>query len=365
MLIKNQPRIVLIAVVIFCLIAMYGFVPLLGGYIKLVKADSLESAKDILSDSNLSASSSHTVVFDMSQDLDADDVIQVTFHTSFDNFASVSANCPTNSTASTTSSAETFQVTECVATGVISGASVATTTIYNLTNPSSDSATGYDVTITILDEGVTELEATQMRVYVIDEISVTATVDATLAFTVTGLSSGSTVNGVPTNSDGGAATSTFGTLPTTGSTTLAQRLNVTTNATNGFTVTVQQTDELTSGAGATINSFLDSPNDTGSTTPAVWASPSAALGHTNTYGHMGLTSSDDTLAGGGGDPFANALFAGLNSTDLMEVMYHDGPANGTGNGTGQVDVAYGIEINALQEAGDYTSTITYICTPTY
>jgi hypothetical protein len=234
-----------------------------------------------------------------------------------------------------------------------------------LTNPATDSSTGYDVTITILDEGVTELESTQMRVYILDDVTVTATVDATLTFTVSGLSSGASVNGITTNATAQSATTSFGTLAIDGSsTTLAQRLNVTTNANNGFSVTVQQTDELTNGAGANINSFIDSPDETGSSTnPAAWVSPTGVLGQANTYGHMGLTSSDDDLSWGGGDPFGTALFAGLNGTEPLEIMYHNSIANGTGEG--QVDVAYGIEINALQEAGDYQTTLTYVCTPTY
>ena len=49
----------------------------------------------------------------------------------------------------------------------------------------------------------------------------------------------------------------------------------------------------------------------------------------------------------------------------QEVMYHGGPADGSMQDKGSVEVAYRIQITALQEAGDYTNTLTYVATPTY
>ena len=76
---------------------------------------------------------------------------------------------------------------------------------------------------------------------------------------------------------------------------------------------------------------------------------------------MGLTTNDSDLA----TDFTSSKYAGLNNTDAMEVMSHNGPADGSTQDKGLASVAYTIEITDLQEAGDYITTLTYICTPTY
>jgi hypothetical protein len=84
---------------------------------------------------------------------------------------------------------------------------------------------------------------------------------------------------------------------------------------------------------------------------------------------MGLTSDDTDLNSLGlFNDFYNsgtAHFAGLNSTDPMEVMHHDGPADGLTQDKGLARVLYRAEVASLQEAGDYESTLTYIVTPVY
>ena len=46
-------------------------------------------------------------------------------------------------------------------------------------------------------------------------------------------------------------------------------------------------------------------------------------------------------------------------------MGHTGPANAAGVGIGTTTVGYKIELSSLQEAGDYTTTLTYVATPTF
>ncbi len=79
----------------------------------------------------------------------------------------------------------------------------------------------------------------------------------------------------------------------------------------------------------------------------------------HTWGHMGVTSNDT------GEAFNGGLHAGLNGTNALQMFSHNGPTDGTVQNEGLASVAYTVEISALQQAGDYTSTITYICTPTY
>ena len=81
---------------------------------------------------------------------------------------------------------------------------------------------------------------------------------------------------------------------------------------------------------------------------------------------MGLHTDDSDLNSlGGYDDFSTNLFAGLNSTDPMPIMHHNGPSDGSTEDKGAVNVIYQAEIGSLQEAGDYENTLTYICTPTF
>jgi len=49
----------------------------------------------------------------------------------------------------------------------------------------------------------------------------------------------------------------------------------------------------------------------------------------------------------------------------LPIFGHTGPVNGATVGVGTTTVAYKLAITDLQEAGDYSNTLTYICTPTY
>jgi hypothetical protein len=171
-------------------------------------------------------------------------------------------------------------------------------------------------------------------------------------------SSTNSVNGITVTSTSTPTALSFGTLDPNASSTVAHHLTVTTNADSGYAVTIEQGGELSNAAGATINSFNNSEDGVGSTTPQPWEAPHANLDDDWTYGHMGITSDDEQL-------FTGAQFIGLNSSDPFTVMSHGGPADGTTQSIGSARVAYSVQISALQEAGDYTANLTYICTPTY
>ena len=139
-----------------------------------------------------------------------------------------------------------------------------------------------------------------------------------------------------------------------------QSLAVTTNATNGFIVTVIQDQNLTSATGADIDKFKDGA---ATSVPTAWTAPLGTLGSEATYGHFGVTSEDATLTAG--DEFGSQLYAG-NLATAREVFMHNGPSDGTTANQGYTEVAYEVEITSLQEAGtDYTSTLTYVATPSF
>lgn len=326
-------------------------------FVSSTKATALTNAKDTISDSDFLATATHTITFTTATDLTAGYMIDITFPAGFTTIVEGNVTCPADSTASVVS-----QVVTCTVDATMTlSAGVQTVTITSVTNPSSPAAS-YTINILTETDGFVEIESVDVMVAIIDDVVVTATVSSTLTFEIAGLASSTEVNGATTNIDtsGSAVTIPFGTLTADTQHIAGQELTVSTNADDGFDVKVFQNQDLTSGVDADIDCFKD-----GScvTTAEAWASPTGTLDSENTYGHFGLTSEDADLSGG--DDFGNNFWKGFDGTTQVEVMYHTGPADGTAADKGLTQVAYAVEISDLQEAGDYTNTLTYICTPTY
>jgi len=223
-----------------------------------------------------------------------------------------------------------------------------------LVNPVAD-ANSYAIPITAgADTGET-------RVMILDQVTVSATVDTIFTFTVNAVASGITIGDDTTGTTTTATSIAFGELTAGNATTAAQRLEVSTNAANGFAVTVQTDQQLTAGNNAVIDGYRDGNYDT---VPDVWFPPTGTPGQPNEAGHWGLTSDDDTLSGGdfftGGTEFVSA------STTPVEVFRHGSPVDADGPGQGIANVLYKIQVTALQEAADdYTATLTYVATPIF
>lgn len=174
------------------------------------------------------------------------------------------------------------------------------------------------------------------------------------------MATSSVVNGETLTGYASSSYIAFGTLAPGVAKVLGQRLNVTTNAAFGYSVTVVQDGNLRSSTGADIDLFS---NGTELATPGPWVVPTNTLGSEATYGHIGVTSDDAVLSAG--DEFGTQQFAG-NFANPRQVMYHNAPADGVTAGVGSTTVAYKVEIASLQEAGtDYTNTLTYVATPIF
>lgn len=355
---SKRIRFVFTAIVIFSLIVMYG-------YTVEVDAASLESAKITLSDSDGGASATSTIVVDFgdTNPLTPGEFIRILYDSNFGDPGGATLTCPTDTTASSTVGLDWV---ECVVDAgmFLEATSTQTVTLVGLANPAAEGA-DYDVTASTHETNETEIESTPMKVYILDQITVSATVDATLSFSVALLgpySTRSTINGISLTGTSTANSLAFGTLDPTSSTTLGHELSVGTNAADGYTVTVQQDGNLQNAGGDTINSFSNSFDGYGTTTPIVWEPPLATIGNAYTYGHMGVTTEDDNLAG---EDFTSSKYAGINGVAPMEVMYNSSPSDSTTENSGLSAVAYTVDISVLQEPGDYTSILTYVCTPTY
>lgn len=347
---------------------------------QFAEASSITNASDTLSNSAPSLPSNHTIAFGTANGLAIGQTIAITFPAGFtlgsvgEDDVDILVNGLSSTTAAGASTASDWGVgvsgqTITFTTPTGSGVASATPVVIRIGNHAVTSGTGlnqitnpagttsYAITIagTMQDSG-------ELRVAIVDQVVVSASVDTSLTFSVTGVNSGLTVNGSPTTT---AATSTattlpFGTLPVGQSRTLAHDLAVTTNAAVGYTVTVEQTGNLQSTTGASIDGFIDG---TDTVTPTAWQGPAALIANPDTYGHWGLTSNDGTTtrtAEFGSDQWVSG------STTPIVIMGHDGPSDGATAGIGAARIGYQVQISALQEAGDdYTTTLRYIATPTF
>jgi hypothetical protein len=343
------------------------------------EAANLTSVSDVLSDSDPSASSVHTITFTTPNGMAAGETFEVAFHADFDtsdlsdpdNDIAVTVNGNASST-DAAAGANTFGVDDLgtdtllftAGTGGVASSSVLVLTIGDesgnmVANPAV--TTSYQIAIgggasTMQDNGYA-------LVAIIDNVLVTAEVQATLTFTVSGTTTGATVNGSATTTfdDSTDTTLPFGVLSAGTSKTLGQDLTVETNAANGYIVTVEQDQQLQSSTGADIDGFVDGSWDDA---PAGWTSPSNSISDEDTWGHWGLTSTD-FLTGRANGEFSSDTWVAASTTPTV-IMGHTGPSDGETDGVGRATIGYQVEITTLQEAGDdYNTTLTYIATPTF
>jgi len=211
----------------------------------------------------------------------------------------------------------------------------------NLTTYSSTNASGNQV------ENLTAM------VHINDGVTVTANVPPSLTFTVTGVNMGVNVNGAVTNIESTSDNINFGVFTGADDKVGAQDLTVSTNATNGFVVTIQKENDFASSGSDTIADFTGT-NDS----PTTWASPNG------TQSYFGYTTDDYTLSQTETNRFNSNKWAKVDTTPY-EVMYHTDPINGVTQGQGTTRIGYQMEITNLQPAGIYQTKIMYICTATF
>ncbi len=352
------------------------------------KAAQLTSVSDTLSTSNLTTNAKHSIAFVATNAIMTGQTIKVGLDPATNNFVEAFSAATSSDIYLGTSTATGYAVvTSCTSgnqatavgnynngsdenlTFTICGASpniIATGTPVQIivgsttrlwTNPSV--AGSYRITL-----GGTNPNIGETRVAILPTVVVTASVNTSFTFTVSGLATSSSVGAITTTASSTATSLPFSTLASsTGAVIIGQTLQASTNARNGFSVTVQEDQPPTSSTGATIDLFA---NGATTSTPIACVAPSAQLDVPSTYGHFGVTSDDTDENSTGANEFGNAtLWAG--NIDQPRVLFsHSGPADGATQNKGLVHVAYKIQVSDLQEAGaDYTNTLTYVATPTF
>ena len=182
---------------------------------------------------------------------------------------------------------------------------------------------------------------------IISGVSVTATVNESLTFAITGLASSTSCKTAVTSTVTTLATSVpFGTLSTSANAIGCQTLTVTTNSTGGYTTTGAFTQNLLSGSN-------DIDNHSGTN-----ANPTAFSGAgTEAFGY---TSNDASLGTGTTTRFGdNNVWAGF-STTQTEVAY-----SASGVSSQATIIGYQAGISTTTVAGSYSTTVVYVTTPTY
>ncbi len=356
------------------LMGILGWAVGIPGFMNIAYAGSLTFVSDTITNSAPSGTSNHSIVFNSNAAITAGQTFRVTFDPDTNGFSGlpsiVLADLTTSSnftpvgacgagaseaTFTTSNNPDYIEFTACAGDTIASGTTTINIVNNKITNPGAEGS--YVVRI-----GGTMANQADTRVAIVNAVAMTASVDTTLTFTISGVASSTTINSDPvqTSTTTTAILIPFGTLQPGVAKMAAQHLNVTTNARNGFVVTIIQNQNLTSNTGADIDLFKDGAANV---TPIAWVAPSNTLGNENTYGHYGVTSEDADLNGG---EFTGDKFAGNFGTTTRVIFSNNGPADGLAANIGSTTIGFKIQIGSLQEAAnDYTNQITYVCTPTF
>lgn len=175
-----------------------------------------------------------------------------------------------------------------------------------------------------------------------------ATGGPTLTLSFAGVNSGTTIAGATTTITSGANTVSYGSLVPNVTAIGAQTLTVSTNATGGYTTTLQQDGDLRNN-----NSDSISPVSGTNASPAAWPT-----GITN--GYFGYHTTDSALCTGTSARFSSNDTYAAATTSPAEIACSTTTATNE-----QTSIVYKVEVGTQQDAGTYQNTITYVTTAQY
>ena len=172
---------------------------------------------------------------------------------------------------------------------------------------------------------------------------------ANLTLVADGLPSGTSTEGITTDATTTPSSISFGTLPFDDPQEAAQRLSVTTNATEGYRVFMYARQGLLNSYGSPIETITHT-----NATPGSWSSGCLPAAD----GCLGYHAGDDTLSGTSTRFAPDDSYAAL-STSPEEVMYSAIPADDTS------DVVFRVQVSESQPAGQYETDIVYLAVPSF
>jgi len=317
---------------------------------KTANAATLTAVTDVMSRQKTGITSTHTFTFTLASTLGSTSRVRLTSA----NFSWGSLTPTFSGTGGCTGTAGVFNgaspfVSSITSVSSCDAADVVTFTVPTSTNPA---AATYTVTVeTDANNDGTYEDSSNVAVAVLteDQVTVSASIGATFTFAVTAKTSGTVGSGGDTCETSGTTATAINfnngvNLSTANQYTHCQTLTVSTNATGGFKTLVKQSANLTNGTANTINSYDDG------TPPAVnsettWTSPTSK-------GHFGFAASDTFTSSSFST--VGTFFAGFTGTTSYKIQEETVPVTAFAS-----NVGYSLEINATQEPGTYTNTLTY------
>jgi len=205
----------------------------------------------------------------------------------------------------------------------------------------------YDESFNLVDDGVGTYT-------IVSQVTVTATVDPTFKFTVTGVAAGlSYTNGVTSSVTTTPTTLPFGNLAVGTPKYATHALWVTTNTQGGYTVTSKMRNQMT-GVYAVNN--ID-PFTTDWDSPGLWTEPNSQVRNQNT-GWIGAHIDDLDVSNWSDTSIVR--FGGIDDTENV-VMRKASPDSGLAPNY----VTYAVEVDQFQPSDAYAGTIMYNALPTY
>lgn len=235
-------------------------------------------------------------------------------------------------------------------TGVVPGTTTGATFVLSAISNPNTADTGYYFRLnTYSNTNCTSGTIDNATVQFINTIGSTLslTVDASLTFTIDGVSSAQSCDGTTTTGTSTATTIPFGAVTPASNKIVCQDLSASTNATSGYSIYVRY-----SGAPQSGSDTIDDHTGTNAL-PTIFSSAG-----TESYGY---STDDATLGTGTADRFTNGgqKWAAA-STSNAEIAYESAPV-----GTTHYFIGHQVGISLTTPAGVYQTNIIYTCVPVY
>lgn len=267
-------------------------------------------------------------------------------------------------------------------TASCAGGSPITVTIKKLVNPAPISsghtqgvAENYKIQVATRDGTPATLDSANLGVVAVEGVLVSATVDQTLSFTVAGITADSgTYCGVTrtaASTDSTATTIPWGTIATANTFLNAvQRLTVSTNAGNGYTVKIEENDQMGmngivctgAGAGESVDCIKDTQCDSGTCTESTSGEWNTATNNGLGYSIQNVSGTDAAFVyNESSHVFSSKQIADQEATETKQtIMSNAAPVSNK-----QIDVCYRISVSGTQPAGYYYNKVKYTATATF
>jgi hypothetical protein len=235
--------------------------------------------------------------------------------------------------------------------------------LLSVTNPTTTNQTFYVriTTFTSINATTGTTDSGNVAASTATQIALTGTMPESLVFCAGGAVN--TTSGVPDCSTATSGAVNFNQLfsPTDTATALSQ-MAASTNAGSGYAITVN---------GPTLTSGSNTVTAMGTSTTGVRGVSQFGLNlKSNTTATSNPAVGTEVAPSANGTNYRGQAITGYNTADNFKFGTGDSVANSASGGAGGTDaqiftVSYIVNVPGSQPAGTYTTTLTYICTPTF